>query len=156
MDSIRVEIGRALRRLRRSRGLKLRDVSERSEGRFKPTSVAGYERAERSISLERFIEICRLYGAPPERVLSDVMRAVEGRTEPEIDLAALGSISGIEAGLISAFVHQVRSLRGEAAGDRIILREGDLEVLATAAGKRPEELARVLREGARREMDQGS
>ncbi|HYY08743.1 MAG TPA: helix-turn-helix domain-containing protein, partial [Actinomycetota bacterium] len=118
MDSIRVEIGRALRRLRRSRGLKLRDVSERSEGRFKPTSVAGYERAERSISLERFIEICRLYGAPPERVLSDVMRAVEGRTEPEIDLAALGSISGIEAGLISAFVHQVRSLRGEAAGDR--------------------------------------
>lgn len=154
MDSIRVEIGRALRRLRRSRGLKLRDVSERSEGRFKPTSVAGYERAERSISLERFIEICRLYGAPPERVLADVMRAVEGRTEPEIDLTALGSISGIEAGLISAFVHQVRSLRGEAAGDRIILREGDLEVLATAAGKRPEELARALREGARRETDQ--
>lgn len=155
MDSIRVEIGRALRRLRRSRGLKLRDVSERSEGRFKPTSVAGYERAERSISLERFIEICRLYGAPPERVLSDVMRAVEGRTEPEIDLTALGSISGIEAGLISAFVHQVRSLRGEAVGDRIVLREGDLEVLATAAGKRPEDLARALREGAGRDLDQG-
>jgi transcriptional regulator with XRE-family HTH domain len=155
VDSIRVEIGRALRRLRRSRGLKLRDVSERSEGRFKPTSVAGYERAERSISLERFIEICRLYGAPPERVLSDVMRAVEGRTEPEIDLTALGSISGIEAGLISAFVHQVRSLRGEAVGDRIVLREGDLEVLATAAGKRPEDLARALREGAGRDLDQG-
>jgi transcriptional regulator with XRE-family HTH domain len=154
MDSLRIEIGRALRRLRRSRGLKLRDVSDRSQGRFKPTSVAGYERAERSISLERFVEICRLYEAPPERVLADVMRTIEGRVEPEIDLATLGSIGGIEAGLISAFVHQVRSLRGEgAAGDRIILREGDLEVLATAAGKRPDELAHILRVGARGEPE---
>jgi transcriptional regulator with XRE-family HTH domain len=153
MESLRVEIGRALRRLRRSRGLKLRDVSVRSSGRFKPTSVAGYERAERSISLERFVEICRLYEAPPERVLGDVMRTIEGRVEPEIDLATLGAISGIEAGLISAFVHQVRSLRGEGAGDRIILREGDLEVLATAAGKRPDELAQLLRIGVRREPE---
>ena len=45
------EVGHALRRARLARGLTLRQVGERSLGTFKPTAVAGYERAERTISL---------------------------------------------------------------------------------------------------------
>src|SRR5574342_63003 len=53
MSSLALEIGRALRRTRLALGLTLRDVAALSSGRFKATSVAGYERGERNITLER-------------------------------------------------------------------------------------------------------
>ena len=54
------EVGRALRRARLAQGLTLKAVGERSGGAFKPTAVAGYERAERAIGLERFCALCRV------------------------------------------------------------------------------------------------
>jgi len=139
-----VEIGRALRRLRRAHGLTLVDVAAMSNGMFKATSVAGYERGERSITLERFCSLCQLYGLAPDRVLAEILRRTEGRIEPEIDLAALESLGTTESALLSGFARQVRGLRGEPQADTITLRAGDLEVLATAEGRRPEELAEAL------------
>ena len=139
-----MEIGRALRRLRRAHGLTLVDVATMSKGKFKATSVAGYERGERSITLERFCSLCQLYGLAPDRVLAEILRRTEGRIEPEIDLAALESLGTTESALLSGFARQVRGLRGEPQADTITLRAGDLEVLATAEGRRPEELAEAL------------
>ena len=146
MEQIAVEIGYTLRRLRRARGLTLVEVADLSAGTFKATSVAGYERGERSITLERFCRLCQLYGLAPERVLADILRSTEGRIEPEIDLAALESLESTESALLSGFVRQIRGLRGEHRADKITLRAGDLEVLATAEGRRPEELVEALRE----------
>jgi transcriptional regulator with XRE-family HTH domain len=145
LEHIAVEIGRALRRLRRAHGLKLVDVAAMSNGMFKATSVAGYERGERSITLERFCNLCQLYGLAPDRVLAEILRRTEGRIEPEIDLAALESLGTTESALLSGFARQVRGLRGEPQAGTITLRAGDLEVLATAEGRRPEELATALR-----------
>ncbi len=145
MEHIAVEIGRALRRLRRAHGLTLVDVAAMSNGMFKATSVAGYERGERSITLERFCNLCQLYGLAPDRVLAEILRRTEGRIEPEIDLAAVESLGTTESALLSGFARQVRGLRGEPQADTITLRAGDLEVLATAEGRRPEELATALR-----------
>jgi transcriptional regulator with XRE-family HTH domain len=145
LEHIAVEIGRALRRLRRAHGLTLVDVATMSKGMFKATSVAGYERGERSITLERFCNLCQLYGLAPDRVLAEILRRTEGRIEPEIDLAALESLGTTESALLSGFARQVRGLRGEPQADTITLRAGDLEVLATAEGRRPEELAKALR-----------
>lgn len=150
MEPIAVEIGRALRRARLARGLTLRDVSTASGGRFKATSVAGYERGERSISLERYVSLCAVYGVRPERLLVDIVSAIEGRSEPEIDLTVLEALGTGESALVSGFVRQVRTLRGAEDEDTIVLRAGDLEVLATASGKRPEELLEILRPVLRR------
>ena len=57
-------MGRALRRARSGRGLTLRDVGMRSAGKFTPTAVAGYERGERKISLQRFCELAPPHPAP--------------------------------------------------------------------------------------------
>src|SRR5512141_3377511 len=65
LEGIGLAVGMALRRARQARGLTLRDISTLSGGRFKPTSIAGYERAERAISLDRFCDLCALYGAAP-------------------------------------------------------------------------------------------
>jgi transcriptional regulator with XRE-family HTH domain len=145
MDPTSVETGRALRRAREARGLSLRALAAASGGRFKATSIAGYERGERSISVTRFCELCTFYGVSPDRVLAHVVRAVEGTSEPIIDLALLESLDSEEAALVSGFVRQVRSLRAEGGAEAIILRTGDLEILATASGRRPDELTDLLR-----------
>jgi transcriptional regulator with XRE-family HTH domain len=64
--------GRVLRQARIARGLTLREVGLRSEGAFSPTAVAGYERGERSITLERFCLLANLYGIPPDRLLAEI------------------------------------------------------------------------------------
>jgi transcriptional regulator with XRE-family HTH domain len=73
LGAIANDIGHALRRTRTDRGLTLRDVEIRSEGRFTPSTIAGYERAERSISLRRFCELTTFYGLEPGVLLSEIL-----------------------------------------------------------------------------------
>jgi transcriptional regulator with XRE-family HTH domain len=80
------EVGHALRRTRLARGLTLRQVGERSLGAFKPTALAGYERAERSISLERFCALCAFYGLAPTQLLAEIEEALGGSPELTVDL----------------------------------------------------------------------
>jgi transcriptional regulator with XRE-family HTH domain len=141
MGDFAQEIGRSLRRARRARGLTLRQVALQTAGRFKATSVAGYERGERTISVERFCELCVLYGVAPQAVLGEILGAVGSAAEQEIDLLRLEAMQSAEGALLSEFVRQIKALRREAPSETIALRAGDIEVLATAAGKKPEELA---------------
>jgi transcriptional regulator with XRE-family HTH domain len=86
---IEVEAGRALREARLANGLTLREVGERSVGAFKPTAVAGYERAERSVSLERFCALCAFYGMSPDRLLREIIEVVERERViflPDVDI----------------------------------------------------------------------
>ncbi len=144
MDPLSLEIGQALRRVRRSRGLTLQAVAALSRGEFKATSVAGYERGERAITLERFCRLCELYALSPDRLLADIVRTAGSGGEVQVDLTVLESL-GAEGSLLSGFVRQVLSLRHEPERSSIALRSGDLDVIATASGKRPEDLIEALR-----------
>jgi len=144
------EIGKALRRARAARGLTLRQVSTLTEGRFKATSVAGYERGERTISVERFCDLCQTYQVSPQAILGDIVRAVAGSTEPEIDLTRLEEMGTVERTLVSGFVRQIQAQRHGSPSETIVLREADLDVLATAAGKTRDELAEALEPAIRR------
>jgi transcriptional regulator with XRE-family HTH domain len=144
------EIGKALRRARVARGLKLLDVLRRSRGKFKPTSLAGYERGERRISVERFCELCDVYDVVPQAVLADAVAAVRGRTETEIDLR-LERVEQTKVERVTGFVRQILEQRREPASGRIALREADVEVLAAEVGTTPQELAKALEPGAHQE-----
>jgi transcriptional regulator with XRE-family HTH domain len=144
------EIGKALRRVRTARGLTLRQVSTLTEGRFKATSVAGYERGERTISVERFCDLCDLYQVSPQAILGDIVRVVAGTTEPEIDLTRLDAMGTVERTVVTGFVRQIQAQRHGSPSETIVLREADLDVLATAAGKTREELADALEPAIRR------
>lgn len=141
---IRSETGRVLRRVRQARGLTLRDVGVRSSGRLKPTAVAGYERAERGISVLRFCELCELYGVRPVAVLAEIVRGAEGRPPVVLDLTRTGELESREARIVRQFIQEILSLRGEQAAETLMLRAGDVEILATAAGDRPEEFLRKI------------
>ena len=81
---IRDQVGSALRRSRQAQGLTLRDVGIRSGGIFTPTAVAGYERGERSISLQRFCDLATFYGVAPEDLLAEALHPDD--LEPIVDL----------------------------------------------------------------------
>lgn len=138
-DDLGLEAGRSLRRLRKERGLTLREVGRASGGRFTPTAIAGYERGERTISLRRFCELVELYGGAPDRILRGILQA-RGPSEHAIDLEAVNALPSLEAGVIRSFVTEILHLRGEGLSDTVILREGDLEILAGAAGRTAKEL----------------
>ena len=139
-----VEVGRALRRARHARNLTLRGVGARSAGQFKPTAVAAYERAERSISLERFCELSRLYEMAPERLLLQILWRVAGQPEPTIDRARVAELPPEERVAVGGFLRKVQQMRSDGGDGTITLRIRDLEVLATVSGAKLEEFLEHL------------
>jgi transcriptional regulator with XRE-family HTH domain len=119
-------------------------VGETSGGTFKPTSVAGYERGERAISLQRFCELAEFYGAQPDRLLAEVLRRQRGDADVVVDLPALERLAGQEAKTVAAFAKEVQALRGDTA-PHVRLRIGDLQVLSAGLGRREVDLRESIR-----------
>jgi transcriptional regulator with XRE-family HTH domain len=115
-------------------GLSLDQLARRSDGRFQPSSLGGYERGERAISVVRFCELARLLGVPPDHLLGDALSrsSPQGRHEVMIDV---GDLPDSEAGRqAAAYAHRVRSARGDYLSSVVTLRAGDLQVIADASG----------------------
>jgi len=138
-ESLAVEIGTALRRARKARGYTLRQVADISDGMFKTSSLASYERGERAISFDRFFRLTAIYDISPARLFADVARRVEGRPSVRIDVERIKNLAGAEAGIVDGFIRNVFLLRRQPPADTVSLRNGDLEVLATASGRRVHE-----------------
>jgi transcriptional regulator with XRE-family HTH domain len=139
--------GEVLRRARRASGFTLQEAAARSKGRFAPTSIAGYERGERHISLVRFCDLADLYATPPDRLLAEVLERLrpEGRRTVVIDLTRLEGLEDRDRELVSAFADSVRARRGQSDSTELVLRSGDVEALALRSRERPARLMERLR-----------
>ncbi|MGH2636119.1 MAG: helix-turn-helix domain-containing protein [Actinomycetota bacterium] len=144
------DIGRALRHVRIARGLTLRAAARLSEGRFKPSSIAGYERGERAITVQRFCDLSRVYGVDPARLLAGVLSEASGESKVAVDLTALRRLDLPEAEKVRDFADRVRSVRGALGAEVVTLRDADLEVIARASGRERNELLDLLASAARR------
>lgn len=144
------DIGSVLRHVRIAKGLTLRSAARLSEGRFKPSSIAGYERGERAITVQRFCDLARVYGVDPARLLSGILSGARGDAKIEVDLAELRRLDLPEAATVRDFADRVRSVRGGAGAEVITLRDADIEVIARASGREPKELLDLLAAAARR------
>jgi transcriptional regulator with XRE-family HTH domain len=155
-------VGNALRRARRARGLTFRAVRDRSGGRFKPSTLGGYERGERSISLERFCDLAEAYAEAPDVLLAEVLQSIrtedlgdasaESEEGPEliVDLNRISLIDDEERGAVEAFVRDVQTRRGDSQAETLTLRSGDLAVIASSSGTDEEALLEKLRPALRR------
>lgn len=144
MEQLALEIGRAIRRARLDRGMTLKELADSSAGRFRPTSLAGYERGERTISVVRFCELCHLLDLSPGRLLQEITRTVYGDGEPKFDLTELEARDEPEGELIAGFIRKVLVQRADPDVETIALRAGDVEVLASVAGTTPDELHEIV------------
>lgn len=150
MEHLTKEIGERLRRVRESRGLTLRAAAAASGGRFKPSSIAGYERGERAITLQRFCDLAGVYGADPARLLDGVVRAARSEPVVRIDPGALEGGEEPETATVGSLVRHVVDLRRESEGELVSLRRADLEALAAVSGRPPAELLAMLDEARHR------
>lgn len=149
--------GEVLRFARRKRGLTLRDVWRRSAGEFKPSALGGYERGERSISLDKFCHLSVIYGEPPDRLLTEVISDVNPgfRQKLIVDLNALNDLGDAEGPhsesvrALGRFVHSIRSERGDFLTNVVSLRSGDLEAFALELGMSPRTLLKRLERALR-------
>jgi hypothetical protein len=57
-------LGERLRAVRRSHGMRLQDVEERSGGRFKAVVIGSYERGDRAIATHKLAALAAFYGVP--------------------------------------------------------------------------------------------
>jgi len=148
MERLTAELGRVLRRARVRRGLTLRQMEAASGGRFKPSSIAGYERGERSISVERFCRLASFYGVDPGRLLTE---ALEATARPEsgvlIDLTrlvvVLSDLGEDERRVLERYLED-RGVSREEPSATVRLELEDLESLAAQAGRTPQQLLQDL------------
>jgi transcriptional regulator with XRE-family HTH domain len=149
--NLREALGEVLRDARRRRGLTLREASAASGDRFRPSAIGGYERGERSISVERFCELALLYGVPADQMLAEVLERLTpiGRAEIVIDLTQLEMLPGEEPRLAAELVERVRQERGGEIGNLVSLRAADLQALAVASRLDPLDLISRLERAIR-------
>lgn len=126
-------VGEALRRSRQARGLSLRRVASESDFYFQPSTLGGYERGERAISLVRFCELARLYRVPPDQLLSEVLHRMDpdARREVRIDLHRLFLLPDEPRRVLGQLIEKVRGQREDFRSDVITLRQGDLEAVTS-------------------------
>lgn len=117
----------ALRRIRRAQGLTLKQVEIKSRGEFKAVVVGSYERGSRSLSLQRAIRLCQIYGVP--------LHALSGETDsrdetefPQIDLESLRAFpaeNDLFALTLRKIADQVLLKRGDWNGQILTIRNED-------------------------------
>jgi len=134
MKGLMSAVGASLRDARVRAGLSLHELSRRSNGRYSPSSLGGYERGERAISVIRFCELARLLGVPADLLLGDALDRVMSDERREVVLE-LTDLPDTEAGRqAAAHAHRVKEHRSDYLSTVVTLRAGDLQVIADASG----------------------
>jgi transcriptional regulator with XRE-family HTH domain len=152
-QALLVALGAHLKAARRRRGWSLTTVARLSDGRFKPSAVANYERGIRAITAARLVALAYLYGTSAAELLAEATERPgvidltgEGTTGQRpsrrgrplvIDLGALAAAEKTsEVEIVSDYVRALRRARVD-DGSVCSLRADDVVCLARALGATP-------------------
>lgn len=142
-------LGARLRAVRRAQGLRLQDVQERSEGRFKAVVVGSYERGDRAVSAHRLAALAGFYEVPVAELLPENESPLNPRREGTlvVDVQRLQQSSDDpELAPLLRLVQHVQWLRDDYAGQVLSLRTDDLRTIAVSMGAPTDRLATWLDE----------
>lgn len=128
------EIRVRIRQLRRERGLTLLAFEKLSGGRIRAVVLGAYERGDRSMSLNKVIEIADVFGVE----LAHLMAPFSGRGDKTevthrhiYDLRALQALeTSPEKKVLTKYIMRIAHQRGDWAGEIISLRRDDIEALS--------------------------
>lgn len=147
------EVGQRLRAVRQTAGMPLAEVQQLSEGEFKASVLAAYERGERWISVPRLSRLAHVYKVPLSELLPGTV-AVQGRSVADraprpgdlvVDTAVLDRANGAEAVRLRQFCRLITNQRGAEPSDGLLrLRRCDLAAIATILGVASDEVAWAL------------
>ena len=134
----RAPVGIRLRALRHARGWTLRDVEQRSGGKFPASTLGSYERGVRKLSPERLAGLCALYETDPH----EVVREIPTETVMVVDVDRVHLSDEAE---LARLCEWIRLVRETTTGPQLELRRQDLERVAAMRGLSYEVLTWQLR-----------
>lgn len=132
-----------LRSIRESQGLTLTQVAARSNGRLSAIALGSYERGDRSISMQKLMEISKIYQIP----IAEIFKAPEKSLESGrviIDLRKLCSSSDVLSKKFKAVLEKISTMRNDWNGELLSIRASDMESLRTFAGFSADEIEDLL------------
>lgn len=140
-------LGARLRAVRRAQGLRLQDVEDRSEGRFKAVVVGSYERGDRAVSAPRLSALAAFYDVPVSSLLPDDERVRRGERQEgmAISVERLRAYDGDDVLPLRRLVDHIQWLRGDYGNRVLSLRGDDLQAVAVGLGLDPAALPEWLR-----------
>ena len=130
------DIAKAIRDIRRQKGLTLRDVEELSKGVWKSVVIGSYERCDRTLSLKKAIALANFYQVPLDQLLGlSKMKRVPSESLI-IDLRAINASSGkspLHTGL-RTFTKAICERRRDWNGELLSIRTTDIFHIALLQG----------------------
>ncbi len=148
-------IAERLRKLRLERGWSLADVERISKGSVKAVVLGSYERCDRTLSLNRAIQLANIFSIPLIHLLAAPEKSapVLTRTTMMVDLRrarilAEGLVNQNDTifQTLSAFLAWIAARRCDWNGEIMSLREGDLSTLSLMTFMNEEALLIWLKE----------
>jgi len=156
IQASRESVAARIRQLRKGRGWTLADVERASHGKIKAVVIGSYERCDRSMSIERAIEIADLFDVPlaefltvPSKRPSETSLASGGISTLVIDLRKAKNAPFADQILgrqFSLFLAWIIGLRQDWNGEVLSLRKTDLDTMALLMFKSPNEVIQWLRQ----------
>jgi len=127
-------IAASLRAIRKQQGLTLKEVEERSNGRWKAVVIGSYERCDRSLSLNKAIALAQFYQVPLDQLLglnSESMDSATSSSRTILDMRALAALafSDERTTLLKSFLGALCAKRRDWNGEVLSLRISDIALL---------------------------
>lgn len=154
LQASRESIAARIRQLRKGRGWTLADVEIASRGKIKAVVIGSYERCDRSMSIERAIEIADLFDVPLSEFLCPPARRPTATNSNSADLPNIvidlrraknaSFADEVPGRQFSLFLAWIISLRQDWNGEVLSLRKSDLDIMALLMFKTPHEVTEWL------------
>lgn len=147
-------VAERIRALRRERGWSLADVERLSRGSLKAVVLGSYERGDRTLSLNRAIEIANIFSIPLAHLLAAPQKSapVPTRATTMVDLRRVRSLAEQPTRTkdqalhtLSCLVVWIANLRCDWNGEIMSLRESDRSTLALMTMMNEDDLLKWLR-----------
>lgn len=147
VDEYARSVGARLRGLRLRAGWTLRDVEERSAGRWKAVVVGAYERGNRAMTVSRLAGLAAFYGVGVADLLPADTPGAAGGVLPRLTVDVRRVRGDTEGGPLGGFVAVVHAERDGRGRKAVTVWPEGLRILAAISSTPAEVLARILARG---------
>ena len=127
------DIAAAIKSIRKSKNLTLREVEIHSEGIWKAVVVGSYERCDRALSIKKAISLANFYQVPLDQLLGlapELISKPDGRITLDIRRTLQLKVPSTEIGILQNFLTLLCAKRRDWNGEVLSIRNSDLTTLA--------------------------
>ena len=137
------EIGENLRKIRLVKGFTLKDVEQKSKGKWKAVVIGSYERSNRALTIKKAIALADFYQVPLGHLLGITQNIkIKDPTRIRLDLRRIAQ--GANTSQIKLFAAWITGSRQDWNGEILSIRHSDLLPLALTLNLAESEVLTML------------